>query len=242
MSLDSMIFDSKLQKEINRKNMATTDVDIVETAMSAQQLGTQLSEHRDPFAPSKTVRLDDVNERVEWWRNHYKALYKMNPDFSTLYIPERPKDFDRLIIIPKGLSHQKWVVTARTIHEVYLYNDDLDGVITVNDRTPKDRSYGIWIRDRQEADVELKGKSAEMLASEVINGITLLERLVAGTGYLFEKMCHMDQENVTLCTGSRDSGGDVPRVYWGVGGRKVYVDYGHPSHSDPSLRSRAVVS
>jgi hypothetical protein len=241
-----------------------TKVDISETTMSAQQLATRLketlgqlgegvlngdhiqalNEHRDPFTSVKTENVD-VDDQVKRWRNQYKTLYRMNPDFSNLHIPtSHIAGFDRLIVVAKGLTHQKWVQTARSIHEVSIYNDDLDSVITTNDRSPRDRPYGVWIRDRQEADEELAGKSAKVLASEEIGSITLLERLVAGTDYLFDSrhMCHMDNENITLCAGSRNSDGSVPYVYWSSDFRKVCVLYYFPSFSFPRLRARAVVS
>lgn len=242
--------------------MATNQkVDVVETSMTVQQfaghlrgLATRvqegsfgqrhfeaLAEGRDPFAPAKVVNVD-LADRTEWWRAHFKGLYKINPDFSNLYIPKQVPGFDRLVIVPKGLTHQKWVETARTIHEVHLYNNDLDGCVTTNDRPPKDRSYGIWIRDRQEADEELKEKSAVTLQKEKIPGIVLLERLVAGTGYLFEKMCHMDVDNITLCTGSRDSDGGVPGVDWDCDNREVGVCYCSQLDYYSRLRTRAVVS
>ncbi len=221
--------------------MATNKVDMAETTMSAQQFAGYLEGLAKRVKEgSFGQRHVDVNDQVERWRNQYKVLYKINPDFSNLYIPDHV-GFDRLIIVPKGLTHQKWVMTARTIHEVYLFNDDIDSV-TTNDRTPKDRSYGVWIRDRQEADEELADKSANVLAREKINSIVLLERLVAGTDYLFEHMCHMDVEHITLCAGSRFSGGDVPLVRWSSGNRRVCVGYCSPSGSAPSLRARAVVS
>lgn len=184
----------------------------------------------------------DLKDQVERWRYHFKNLYHIDPDFSNLYIPTRIPGFDRLIIVPKGLTHQKWVETARTIHEVDLYKENLDSTVTKNDRTPKDRSYGVWIRDRCEADEELKGKSADDLEQLKVQGITLLERLVLGTGYLFEKMSHMDRENVTLCSGSGFWVGGVPSVSWFTVNFKVYVRWCSVSCSSLGLRTRAVVS
>lgn len=243
--------------------MATKEVDIGETSLTDRQIlnrlketlsqlangvltGDQiqaLNEHRDPFKSVATLRDVNLNDQVEKWRHHFKTLYRMNPDFSDLYIPQRQEGFDRLVIVPKGLTHRKWVETARTIHKVCLNNSDLYESVEVNDRTPKGKSYGVWIRDRQEADEELNRKAATDLKTLCASGLTLIERLVAGTGYLFEKMCHMDVENVTLCTGSHSSDGRcMPGVYWDS--RRFEVSVGWCFLTDPSthLRSRAVVS
>jgi hypothetical protein len=245
--------------------MATNKVDISQTSMTADELAGHLEglmkrvkngswgkqhfhaidEGRDPFAPAKSPDVS-VNDQVERWRAHYKGLYKMNPDFSNLYIPERTAqqgvEFKRLIIVPKGLSHYKCVEIARTIHEVSLYEEDLDGLITDNERTSRERSYGVWIRDRQEADAELNGMSPNMLVENKISGVTLLERLVAGTGYLFEKMCHMDRSSVTLCIGSRCSGDGVPHVGVPLIRREVCVRRCPLSDSHSIIRAREVVS
>src|SRR5689334_9296499 len=107
--------------------MATNKkVDVNETSMTARQLAGHieglakrvkegsfgqkhfeaLAEGRDPFSSPK---LKDVNiqDEVEKWKYHFKILYKMNPDFSGLIIPKRQQGFDRLVIVPKGLTHQK---------------------------------------------------------------------------------------------------------------------------------------
>lgn len=257
------MFDS--EKIVKHKNMATKEkVDVDETSITAQELAghivglckrvkegsfgkrhfNALAEGRDPFALDSKVHKVDVNDQVERWRHHFKTLYKINPDFSGLYIPERVEDFSRLIIVPKGLTHRKWVDTARTIHPVSTYDHDLDEIVKKNDRNPRERSYGIWIRDPQEADEELKNKSARKVEEilQEVNGITLLERLVGGTGHLFDEMCHMDNDGRwTLCSGSCDSESRVPFVRCG-GSRGVNVDRCSVSENIPNLRTRKVVS
>lgn len=200
-----------------------------------------IQEGRDPFALPTTARVD-VNDRVQWWRMHYQRRYRMNPDFSNLYLPEHQPGFDRLVIMAKGLTHRRWVEMAREIHGVNLYNQDLDGCVTTNDRAPENRPYGIWIRDRQESDEELKSLSANDLKRRKVSGITLLERLVAGTGYLFDEQCYMDVKNITLCSGSRYSYGSVPNVGWHVDGRRLCVGWCSADCADDGLRTRAVVS
>lgn len=241
--------------------MAAENADVGQTAMSADQLAGHLEElmkrikarswtgrhfravqeGRNPFALPATAPVD-ICDRVLWWSAHFRKLYRINPDFSSLYIPEHPTGFDRLVIVPKGLTHRKWVEAASAIHAVELYNQDMDSCVVHDDRTPKDRSYGIWIRDRQEADEELKNLSADALKEQEVSGITLLEREVAGTGYLFDEQCHMDVENVTLCSGSRCSGGDVPSVHWNVFNRRLYVGWADGGYANDDLRTRAVVS
>ena len=241
--------------------MAAKNADVDQTVMPADKLAGHLigilgrvkdgswtdkhfiavQEGRDPFALPTSVSVD-VRDRVEWWKVHFKKRYRINPDFSNLYVPERQPGFDRLVIIPKGLTHRKWIEMAREIHGVDPYVQDLDGSVPKNVRTPKDRSYGIWIRDRQEADVELRNLSANQIWEQKISGIILLERLVAGTAYLFDEMCHMDVDSITLCTGSRYSGGRVPSVHWNVDARELCIRLYSPAAVSGSLRASVVVS
>lgn len=93
-----------------------------------------------------------------------------------------------------------------------------------------------------EADPELAGMSAQDLMEKGINGITLRERLIMELQYFEETGQHLDVDNVTLCSGSRDSGGGVPRVRWGRGGRELCVGWCGVGCRDPRLRARAAVS
>lgn len=200
-----------------------------------------LAEGRDPFAAPKMDAVD-VDDRVKWWRAHYQNIYRLNPDFSGFRAPKRQEGFHRLAVLPRGFKIRSWVETVSHIHGLDLHDNDLDAMLATNDRTSESGAYAVWIRDRQEADEELKNLSALMLAEQKVAGITLAERLVAGTAHLFETGRHMDVENWTSCTGSRYSDGDVPYVNWRPGDRELYVNRHDPGDRDGYLRSRAVVS
>ena len=60
-----------------------------------------------------------------------------------------------------------------------------------------------------------------------------------GAQYFFETGKHLDFSNITLCSGSRDSDGNVPDVYWDDG--KLCVDWDDPQDASSDLRARAVV-
>jgi hypothetical protein len=184
----------------------------------------------------------DVRDRLAWWLAHYQNFYGMNPDFSGLVIPPQQPGFDFLVIMAKGWQMKQWVESANRIHGVWLYTPDLDVSIPTHDRSCLNRSYAIWIRDRREADEELKNLSANQLKKQEISGIAVPERLVAGSAHLLQKGRHMDEENATLCSGSRNSPGDVPYVYWNSGPRKVVVNTCDADAADDYLRSRSVVS
>jgi hypothetical protein len=119
-------------------------------------------------------------------------------------------------------------------------NNSLDQAVPTNDRDTKNGHYAIWVRDRVEADEELKNKSANDLKEASTPGNTLLERLLLELKYFKETGKHLDIENWTLCSGSRDSDGCVPGVGWY--GDEMRVGWYYPGFRRGILRSREVVS
>ena len=196
-----------------------------------------LLEHRDPFAgPSM-----ELADHLARWQSIFDEA-DITCDTSKVKIPDQQPGFDRLIIIPKGLTMNKTVEILRTKCDVWLYADDLDKAITKNDRSNKKATYAIWVRDRIEADEEYKNMSAKQIAEQGIDGITVLERLLYELMYFTETGKPLDVKCLTLCTGSRDADGNVPHVCWTPGHCKVRAGWSYPDNSDVNLRARAVVS
>ena len=188
-------------------------------------------EHRNPY---------DLDSVVIDWKKVYETL-GVKVDFNNEDVND-----PNFWIVPvfKGVTPNKVVQALRGLGvNVYLYTDDLDNGVPTNDRDPaKDGDYRVKFLKTIEADPALKEKSADTLTEEKIKGITLLERLLLELGYFLATGNHLDVENVTLCSGSRRSGGGVPDVRWHSGGRLVSVFWYSPSGSDSRLRARAVVS
>jgi len=140
-----------------------------------------------------------------------------------------------------GVTCNKVVAVLRGLGvEVFTYVDDLDAEVADNDRDPANGSYFVGFTKNAEADEENKRKSANQLKDESHQGITLLERLLLELGYSLATAKHLDIKNVTLCSGSRYRAGDVPRVRWNPGDRRVYVSWCGLDGSSGSLRSRSV--
>lgn len=97
-----------------------------------------------------------------------------------------------------------------------------------------------YFKKNIEADEENKNKSADDLKSEGHEGITIRERIIMELAYFEETDNHLDIENYTLCTGSRDRDGRVPCAYWDGSGFGVL--WCRPSGRDSSLRSRSAYS
>jgi hypothetical protein len=184
----------------------------------------------------------DTSRFIAEWELFYKKFFNININILEIKIPDRREGFDRLIVIPKGITlNQVWEVCRKQFN-CWKYTDsaDLESVVTKNDRDSKGSTYAVWVRDVVEADEEMKNLSANDLKEKAIKGVTLLERLILELKYFSETKKHLDINNWTLCSGSRRSDGRVPIVGWS-GGRLRVGWYDVDGRSD-SLRSRVAVT
>ena len=177
------------------------------------------------------------------WYAFYTDVFGLDlqREFLDMKMPNYRPGFERSIVIPKGLTMDAVYAKCAQLFPSWKYIDgSLDEAVPTNDRNSNNGSYAIWIRDRVEADEELKNKSANDLKAANVPGITLLERLVLELKYFKETGKHLDLQNVTACTGSRSSGGGVPSVSWVSDG--LGVGWSDADAQFPFLRSREVVS
>ena len=171
------------------------------------------------------------------WR-HFWSHYGIKADFSGIRIPDPREEFDRLLVIPEGLTEGRMIDIFRKSFSV---NNRLGLVGIENDRVAE-KSYAIWVRNRQNADEELSGLSADDLKEKGLKGITLLERLVYELKYFKETKQHLDAESFwTLCSGSRGHNGFVAGVYWMQAGAFVIQNLS-PSSAEDKLCGREVVA
>ncbi|MDD5341423.1 MAG: hypothetical protein PHC97_03230 [Patescibacteria group bacterium] len=200
----------------------------------------QLIEGKQIFEAKKIPKLAvDVSSLVREWQDFYRQVYGIEADFSSLRIPEHQKGFDRLIIVVPGMTPQRLYDKCKEMFPCWKWTEaDLDKIVT-SDRTAKTGAYAVWFRDRVEADEEMESLSANTLKKRGIVGTTLEERFLYEQKYFLETVKHPDINNVTLCSGSRYSDGDVPYVYWGDG--RMRVGGCSPGNSHDNLRSRSVV-
>lgn len=117
---------------------------------------------------------------------------------------------------------------------VSFYNDkELDKQFP----PPKKETTRYFLKT-QEADEDLKNKSADDLKKEGVKCITLRERLIMELQYFKETGNHLDIiKGITLCAGSRYADGFVPCVYRYYDGY-VDVDRCEPLLRDVNLRAR----
>ncbi|MDP3999658.1 MAG: hypothetical protein Q8P76_03655 [bacterium] len=180
-----------------------------------------------------------VRAMLRAWQTLYRQEFGIELDISKIQPPKRVPGIDWLIVVAKGLTLNQIVQVLRKHMSVWTCTNNLNSITSVRNTG---ETYAIWVRDRQEADEELKNKSANDLAKEQINGIALEERLLLELKYFLETNKHLDEKNWTLCAGSRYPDGSVPCVDWGPIGRWLGVGWYGPGSASGDLRARAVVS
>ena len=174
------------------------------------------------------------------WQEFYRDIFGIEKDFSSLVdslaIPTHKDGFDRLIVVLAGMTPNRLFAKCKELFPAWRYTEDLDQI--KSDREP-DHDYSIWVRDRVEADEELKNLSANNTKARGVVGITLPERLLYELKYFMETGKHLDLKNITLCTGSRGPGACVPGVDWRGG--DLSVGWGDPDSRSDGIRVRPVV-
>jgi len=203
----------------------------------------QLREKNGDTVAKKIVALftaDYYQIKVNWY-NFYKQYFGIDYDLSDIKISTPKLGLTRPIIIIPGVTPNLTVTKMKDHMDVWTYTENLDKAIVKNDRDAKDGPYLIWVRDGLEPEKDYRNMSANTLAAKNISGQTLLERLIHGFEYWDKTKKHLDYKDITLCSGSRGSGGDVPYVcFYPRVGDRVRVGYYHPGNSRGSLGAREV--
>lgn len=223
-----------LQKEINEqifRNLKTGS-----GGLTLEDLQVFI-EHSNPFGPI----LGSTEEQLESWRRFYAEEF--NIEIGEIMTSGRHLSFDRLIIAAKGITAQRVYNQCQKYFKCRKYTKrSLDEMVSDNDRTADKQAYAVWIREEIEVGEELKNLSANQLKEKNIQGITLTERLLYGLKYFKETEKHLDTENTTYCTGSRDASGGMPGVYWDFGDCMISVALHRLNSSGGNLCSREVFS
>ncbi len=181
----------------------------------------------------------EVAELLRDWGKFYLDIFGLEKDFSALAVPPHQASFDHLLVVAERMTPNRLFKACQKLFPCWRYSEDLN--LVESNRTA-DHDYAVWVCDRQEADEELKNLSANNLNDQDVSGITLEERLIYELKFFKETGKHLDVVNWTLCTGSRDSHGDVPSVHWARAHGGMYVVWWGPTHRYEDLRTRAVVS
>ncbi|MFC1700690.1 hypothetical protein ACFLZ0_00885 [Patescibacteria group bacterium] len=185
-------------------------------------------------------RLNQFNpdQILSYWYEFYKYQFSIQPTFGDIVIPKPHGDFSRHIITLGEVTEQVAYERSNELYNCWKWTEKSLNDVLKPDRTSKGIYVGLF-RARQEADEELKNLSANELGKKGVIGNTLKQRLIMELDYFLRigrTGGHLDINNITLCSGSRDSDGNFPDVSW-CGG-KMWVDRCHPELSNDGLRSR----
>ncbi len=173
------------------------------------------------------------------WRKLYKKEFGI--ELGDVVIPKRMRGFGRLIVIAAGVTLGQVFAALGRRFSVYSYYNDPDAEVTKNERTNTE-TYAIWVRERVEADKRLRNFSANDIKAAGLATQTLLEHLLHMLVVFDEDGTHLNVDNITLCSGSRDSDGRVLFVVGPAGGRRLHIDWCYPSYSCAILRARQVIA
>lgn len=190
--------------------------------------------------PSASVSTEPVGGWAAEYTLFYQEVFSLAVDFTGVEIPVEQPGFGWVVMMAQGLTmNQIWAKCNDRFPCQSFMGDDLDKAVPTHERTTV-TAYAKRFRNRVEADKENANLSANTLAQQKAQSITLPERGVQELWYDWKTGGgHLDLLNVTLCAGSRSSDGDVPYASWDDGGFKV--DYCHPDGAGDGLRSRSAV-
>lgn len=189
-------------------------------------------------ASGKSEQSTDVSD----WVNFYKKFFGLDVSVEaiTKAMPAKVKGFDRLIVVAEGLTVTDVWDACKKAFKCWELNRDLEAELRKSERGPVKTTTARWFRDQVEADEETKNFSADDLEATGAKGITLIERMLFELKYFDETGKHLDVKNVTLCSGSRGSGGRVPSADWC--GDEFGVDWSYADDRHSGLRSRVAVT
>jgi hypothetical protein len=165
--------------------------------------------------------------------------------FEGVYIPKDPGGYEDLICIPPSrfFGDEMAFSGGKKQYKInYRYHNNMDIAIRHDLWWSRDSwraPYVVRTRPFDEADEDMKGKSAAIVWAEGIDTLTFKERAVYQR-FLLLKGKVLDKKTVTNCTASRYSDGLVPGLDGRVGG--VSVGWCSLDRAHDRLRVRRAVS
>lgn len=181
-----------------------------------------------PTGSEKAIAFLSMSDSLPDLITGYKYLYKHDfgneSDFSNVVIPKHRDDYDRLIIIPQGLTAQKVFDICSNKFTCDKWDDDksLDKVYS-SGRNASRKSYAIWVRDSEVCPEKYENISVDDMRKEGLDDITLTERLVHE--YIYWKLTgtNLVTEHSVICGGSYAKDGDQPYVFRNLHDQRLCV-------------------
>ena len=186
----------------------------------------------------------DLDHHLALWQRVYWEICGIEPRLQDIRLPDDPGGFGWPIVATPEVPLNSFWQGLQQKFPCWCYGsgNDLEALLDWQrqQRSYKDGAYCVRVRDRVEADEEMRNLSANQLAERGEQVNTLDERTrLEGFYWILSSGHHLDVWNQTLCAGSRDGDGVVPHVYWKAG--RLRVDWYPPGYADGDLRARQVV-
>lgn len=193
----------------------------------------------------KSVEGLDLDHNLELWQRVYWEICGLEPSLRDIRVPDDPGGFGWPVVPTPEIPLNKFWHELKKKFPCWCHGgNDLESLLDWNkqERSYRDGAYAIRVRDRIEADEELKNLPANDIVKKGIATVTLDERVrLEGFYWIISSGKHLDIKNVTLCAGSRYSGGGVPHVDWCRYRYGLHVCWFSPAGADGVLRSRQAV-
>lgn len=175
-----------------------------------------IEEKRNPHEVSFALQqVIEVRKNIPFllldWRNFYSRVFGCSFDFSDLAVPPYQPGVEKLLVVARGFTEK---ILYDKCNELFPCHRE-DSPDLHSDRTAHEKTYAVWVRDRQEADKELRNLSFHQVRIQKIRTETLEERELHELKVFDEKRKHLDKKYWTLCSGSQcNKSAMIPSAYW----------------------------
>lgn len=224
--------------------------DVIGTYHSVVHSCTQMNTHggkvmsgqalRAPCDELSFCKTHTTEVQCKKWQMIFSA-FGVVCDTTQLRIPVMQPGFERLIVVPRGITLKQILAIMKTMFDVRTPISNLDALIATDARSNVHAPYAVFTTDQQDAPVTYAGYSANKIDQNGILAMTLKERLLYEVIYFIEQGLHLDVATITLCTGSRCTHGFVPYVDLNPRCGSVEIASCIPSASHHPLRARTVI-
>jgi len=206
------------------------------------QHGSITPEELAMFLKSENLPEENILTLIQDWQKFLYEIFNVEADFSEVLIPSAPDELVWPICVPKGITTEQAFSRGKRQFSIRKYTKkSLDDVLDLSSgRDAWQNSYIVCVHPNVEADEDLKNLSANDIAAQKINTITLKERILLGRFLYWKKEIILDRKISTLCAGSCCSDGSVPAAGWFDGRFRVGWGYSGLRYGD--LRARRAVS
>lgn len=176
------------------------------------------------------TRESEIGANVEFWRNFGVEVDESVVRETIEALPER-EGYDWYMFIPEGVKTSAVFEKMKESFTAENFLGDLDKIRMPRTAT---EAYAVAARYSQEPDedsLKSHSKKNEEWENSGENFMTPLERMVAELRWYQENGNHLDEQNMTVCPGTRLRHEKAP--FW-VRGDSDYWDRTTGMHFDPS--------